>query len=72
MQKHTHRAVEKTADNRYWQNRSGVEDTEREETAEFEAYEPPTLTAADVPDRDATARFDDAAFKGKPKGASAG
>ena len=72
MQKHTHRAVEKTADNRYWQNRTGVEDAERGDTAEFRDYAPPSLTAADVPDRDDTAGFDDAAFKGKPPGASTG
>ena len=45
MQKQPHRAVEKTADNRYWQNQFHNDDAELEPTAEFQEYEPPTLTA---------------------------
>jgi hypothetical protein len=45
MQKQPHRAVEKTADNRYWQNQFRVDDAELEPPAEFEEYAPPTLAA---------------------------
>ena len=44
MQKQPHRAVEKTADNRYWQNQFHNDDAELEPTAEFQEYEPPKLT----------------------------
>ncbi|UHQ20520.1 hypothetical protein LVB87_05010 [Lysobacter sp. KIS68-7] len=50
MQKQPHRAVEKTADNRYWQNQFRVDDAELEPPAEFEDYAPPTL----APDEAAT------------------
>lgn len=43
MQKQPHRAVEKTADNRYWQNQTRTDDAELDPPAEFDAYEPPTL-----------------------------
>ena len=43
MHKQPHRAVEKTADNRYWQNQFRVDDAELEPAARFEEYEPPTL-----------------------------
>ena len=43
MHKQPHRAVEKTADNRYWQNQFRVDDAELEPAAGFEKYEPPTL-----------------------------
>ena len=48
MQKQPHRAIEKTADNRYWQNQFCVDDAELAPTAEYEAYEPPTFPVSDV------------------------
>ena len=47
MHKQPHRAVEKTADNRYWQNQFRVDDAELEASAEFAEYEPPTLPPED-------------------------
>jgi hypothetical protein len=60
MQKQPHRAVEKTADNRFWQNQFRVDDAELEAPAEFEEYVPPAVrppgneraTAGDATSRD--------------------
>ena len=49
MQKQPHRAVEKTADNRYWQNQFRVDDAELEPPAEFGEYAPPTLAPDESP-----------------------
>ena len=43
MQKQPHRTIEKTADNRYWQDQTWAEDTQAAPAAEFQAWEPPTL-----------------------------
>jgi hypothetical protein len=59
MQKQPHRAVTKTADNRYWQNQFRVDDAELEAPAEFEEYAPPSLGAAADDDRDAPDAFVD-------------
>ena len=48
MHKQPHRAVEKTADNRYFQNQFRVDDAELEATAEFQDYAPPTLPPGEV------------------------
>jgi hypothetical protein len=53
MHKQPHRAVEKIADNRYWQNQFRVDDAELEAPAEFADYEPPTLPPAEAADADA-------------------
>lgn len=59
MQKQPHRAVTKTADNRYWQNQFRVDDAELEAPAEFEEYAPPSLGAAPEDERDAGNGFVD-------------
>lgn len=65
MQKQPHRAVTKTADNRYWQNQFRVDDAELEAPAEFEEYAPPTLGATPVDPRDEGNAFDDRPLPGK-------
>lgn len=52
MHKQPHRAIEKIADNRYWQNQPRLDDREELGTPHelrHEDYTPPTLTEADVP-----------------------
>ena len=49
MHRQPHRALEKTVDNRYWQNQFRTDDAEFGPPKELEAYEPPTLTAASLP-----------------------
>jgi hypothetical protein len=66
MHKQPHHAIAKIADNRYWQTQPRLDDREELGTPKelgIEDYAPPTLTAADLPDGDETARFDDSAFK---------
>ena len=43
MHKHPHRIVEKTADNRYWQDQHRVDDKDPAAAIEFADYEPPTV-----------------------------
>ena len=56
MHKQPHRAVQKTADNRYWQNQFHNDDAEHAPTAEFRDYEPPSLAGADAPRKDDASR----------------
>ena len=63
MQKQHHRAVERTADNRYWQNQFRVDDAELEPPADFAEYTPPTLSPSDTPRRSSKSEPN----KGKPK-----
>ena len=74
MQKQPHRAVEKTADNRYWQNQTRTDDAELAPTAEFEAYEPPTLHpgTGKTADRGHTPRVADGASLRTPRGGDSG
>lgn len=68
-----HRAVEKTADNRYWQNQTRTDDAELAPTAEFEAYEPPTLhPRSKAADQGRTKRVADGASPRTPRGGDSG
>ena len=73
MQKQPHRAVEKTADNRYWQNQTRTDDAELDPPAEFDAYEPPTLhPGGTTADRGHTPRVADGAPFRTPRGGDSG
>ena len=73
MQKQPHRAVEKTADNRYWQNQTRTDDAELAPTAEFEAYEPPTIhPQRKAADQGHTKRVADGASLRTPRGGDSG